>query len=106
MGLSDSHLRGFRKNRFAGDTSVYGNAELRLVLAPIELLVPGEFGVFIAVDVGRVFYAEDANGADKWHRGVGGGVWLSFLQRKQTLSIAVINGDDLIGVYLRAGFMF
>ena len=82
IGLSDSHLRGFRKNRFAGDTSLYGNAELRLVLLPIEILVPGEFGVFIAVDAGRVFYAEDPGGADKWHTGVGGGFWLSFLQAK------------------------
>ena len=106
IGLSDSHLRGFRKNRFAGDTSLYGNAELRLVLFPIEILVPGEFGVFMAVDAGRVFYAEDPGGADKWHTGVGGGFWLSFLKRKQTLSVAVVTGDDLTGVYLRAGFMF
>ena len=106
IGSSDSHLRGFRKNRFAGDTSLYGNAELRLVLARIKLLVPGEFGLFIAVDAGRVFFAEDPNDADKWHTGVGGGFWLSFLQRRQTLSVAVVNGDDLTGVYLRAGFMF
>ena len=105
-GLSDSHIRGFRKNRFAGDTSLYGNVELRLVLLPINFIVPGEFGVFMAVDAGRVFYAEDPNHADKWHTGTGGGFWLSFLKRKQTLSVAVINGDDLTGVYLRAGFMF
>ena len=106
ISLSDSHIRGFRKNRFAGDTSLYGNAELRLVLLPINLIVPGEFGVFMAVDAGRVFYAEDPNGADKWHTGVGGGLWFSFLKRKQTLSIAIVNGDDLTGVYLRTGFMF
>ena len=106
IGLSDSHLRGFRKNRFAGDTSLYGNAELRCVLLPIKFFVPGEFGVFIATGVGRVFYAADPKAADKWHRSIGGGFWLSFLQRKQTLSVAIVNGDDLTGVYLRAGFMF
>ena len=106
IGSSDSHLRGFRKNRFAGDTSLYGNAELRFVLLPIKLIVPGEFGLFIAADAGRVFYVEDPDDADKWHTGVGGGFWFSFLQRKQTLSVAVVNGDDLTGVYLRAGFMF
>ncbi|MCG9131155.1 hypothetical protein J5I95_05660 [Candidatus Poribacteria bacterium] len=106
IGLSDSHLRGFRKNRFAGDTSLYGNAELRLVLTSIGLLVPGELGMFIAADAGRVFYAEDPNDANKWYSGIGGGFWLSFLRRKHTLSVAVINGDDLTGVYLRAGFMF
>ena len=106
IGLSESHIRGFRKNRFAGDTSLYGNTELRFVLLPINLIVPGEFGASISVDVGRVFFAEDPNNADKWHTGVGGGFWFSFVKRKQTLSVAVINGDDLTGVYLRAGFMF
>ena len=106
IGQTDSQLRGFRKNRFAGDTSLYGNAELRLVLARITILVPGEFGLFTAADAGRIFFAEDSSDADKWHTGIGGGFWLSFLQRKQTLSVAVVNGDDLTGVYLRGGFMF
>ena len=106
IGVSDSQLRGFRKNRFAGDTLLYGNAELRLVLAKIKFLVPGEFGVFGVVDTGRVIYAKDPNDADKWHTGMGGGFWLSFLHRRQALSVAVVNGDDLTGVYLRAGFMF
>lgn len=106
VGVSDSHLRGFRKNRFAGDTALYGNAELRLVLATIKILVPGEVGLFGAIDAGRVIFDEDSDSADKWHTGIGGGSWLSFLQRRQTLSVAIINGDDLTGVYLRAGFMF
>ena len=106
IGSSDSHLRGFRKNRFSGDTSLYGNTELRLTLAPTKLLVPGEFGLFISADAGRVFFPEDPNDADKWHSGIGGGFWLSFLQHRQTLSVAIVNGDDLTGVYLRAGFMF
>ena len=105
IGQSDSQLRGFWKNRFAGDTSLYGNVELRFVVAPIEILVPGEFGLFTAADAGRVFYAVDTNDTGKWHTGVGGGFWLSFLKRKQTLSVAVVNGDDLTGIYLRAGFM-
>ncbi len=59
-----------------------------------------------AADAGRVFLDEDPDGADEWHSGVGGGFWLSFLNRMQTLSVAIVNGDDLTGVYLRAGFMF
>ena len=105
-GISSGNLRGFRKNRFAGDTSLYGNSELRLVLTKIKLLVSGELGVFGAADAGRVIYDKDPDNADKWHTGIGGGFWLSFLQRQQTLSVAVVKGDDLTGVYLRAGFMF
>ena len=105
-GTSNGNLRGFRKNRFAGDTALYGNSELRLVLAKIKLLVPGELGLFGAADAGRVIYAEDPDDADTWHTGVGGGLWLSFLQRRQTLSVAAVQGDDLTGVYLRAGLTF
>ena len=105
-GTSNGNVRGFRKNRFAGDTALYGNSELRLVLAKIKLLVPGELGLFGAADAGRVIYAEDPDDADTWHTGVGGGLWLSFLQRRQTLSVAAVQGDDLTGVYLSAGLTF
>ena len=105
-GASNGNLRGFRKNRFAGDAALYGNSELRLVLARIKLLLPGELGLFGAADAGRVIFAEDPNDADTWHTGVGGGLWLSFLRRWQTVSMAVVNGDDFIGVYLRAGLVF
>ena len=104
--VSKGSLRGFRKNRFAGDAALYGSSELRLVLAKIKLLVPGELGLFGAADAGRVIYAEEPDDADTWHTGVGGGLWLSFLQRRQTLSVAAVQGDDLMGVYLRAGLTF
>ena len=104
--ISSGNLRGFRKNRFAGKTALYGNSELRLVLTKIKLLAPGEFGVFGTADAGRVIYDEDPHNADKWHTSIGGGFWLSFLKRQQTFSAAVVKGDDLTGVYLRAGFMF
>ena len=105
-GISGGNLRGFQKNRFAGDTALYGNSELRLVLTQIELFVAGELGLFGIADAGRVFFEEDPASADKWHTGIGGGIWLSFLQRRHTLSAAFVKGDDLTGVYLRSGFMF
>ena len=100
------NLRGYRQDRFGGDASLYGNAELRFGLAKIKLLVPGEFGLFGAADAGRVFFDGDPDDADEWHTAVGGGFWLSFLGRLQTLSVAIMHGDDLTGVYLSAGFMF
>ena len=106
MGETDHPLRGFYKNRFAGDAVLYGNAELRLALGELRIVVPGEFGVFGAADVGRVFFSDDPPDAGDWHNGNGGGVWLSFLDRRTTLSVAVMKGRDLTGVYLRAGLMF
>ena len=106
LGQVDGPLRGFHKNRFAGDASLYGNAELRLALARINVLMPGEFGLFAAADVGRVFFAGDPADADEWHNGTGGGFWLSFLERRTTLSVALMKGRDMTGVYFRVGYMF
>ena len=106
-GLTGSgQVRGLRKNRFAGHTALYGSSELRLRLARINLLVPGELGLFGAADAGRVLYDQDPDAADGWHTGHGGGLWLSFLRRLQTASVAVVQGGDLTGVYLRAGLTF
>ena len=103
---SNGSLRGYRKNRFAGEAALYGNAELRLALARIRLLFPGEVGLFGAADAGRVVHSGDPDDADSWHTGIGGGLWLSFLQRMQTFSLAAVRGDDLTGVYVRAGLTF
>ena len=99
-------VRGLHKNRFAGDASLYANVELRLAVAEVNLLVPGELGLFGAADVARVHYSADPVDADDWHNGTGGGLWLSFLERRTTLSVAVMKGRDMTGVYLRAGRMF
>ncbi len=56
--------------------------------------------------MGRVFYQNDPADANKWHVGYGGGLWISVIGRMQTLSVAIAKGDDLTGVYIRAGFMY
>jgi hypothetical protein len=99
-------LRGFREQRFAGDAAAFGNAEVRLPVARFSLLFPAEFGILGAADVGRVFYDDDPDGSDEWHSAFGGGLWLSFLDRRQTLSFSIMNGDDLTGFYVKAGLHF
>ncbi len=107
-GVGDTRgvLRGLRKDRYAGDASAYTNAELRFALGRVDFVLPGEFGAFLAADAGRVFFSGDSDPANRWHVGAGGGLWISFLERRQTLSLAVMRGEDLTGVYLRAGFLF
>ena len=106
LGQVDGPLRGFHKNRFAGDASLYANLELRLALAELQVVMPAEFGLFGAADVGRVFFAGDPADADDWHNGTGGGLWLSFLDRRTTMSVAVMKGRDMTGMYFRVGYMF
>ena len=102
-----STVRLGRENRFAGDAAVFGNAELRLQLAEVFLLLPGHVGLFGLGDAGRVFYAGDPAGSGTWHSVVGGGVWVSLLTRASTGSVAVVRGDaGRLGVYVGGGFAF
>ena len=100
------NMRGFRKYRFAGDSALYGNGELRFRLTQIKFLVPGELGAFAAVDAGRVFFEDDLREADDWHIGKGGGLWVSFAERRVTMSVAMMDGKDKTNLYLFVGFMF
>jgi outer membrane protein assembly factor BamA len=102
----DDNVRGLREERFAGDAAVFGNAELRLPLSRFSLLFPTEFGLHGAADFGRVFFDGDPSDADDWHTAFGGGIWISLLDRIQTLSISVMSGEDLTAFYLKAGLHF
>ena len=68
--------------------------------------MPSRFGVFGLGDVGRVFYDQDPDGADTCHTGIGGGIWMSFIEQAHTLIVAVANSDDLTGLNVSAGFLF
>src|SRR6266576_2233956 len=97
-------VRGFSEHRFAGDGALYGNAELRLGLARLFVLVPEELGVFGLADAGRVYLAGETS--DRWHAAVGGGVWVAFLSRTNTLSVAAAHSVEGTRAYVRAGFGF
>ncbi|MBI4503842.1 MAG: hypothetical protein HY700_22105 [Gemmatimonadetes bacterium] len=97
-------LRGFPLQRFAGDASLFGSAELRLFLAKVFLLLPANFGIFGLGDIGRVYLRGESS--DTWHRSVGGGIWLAFLGRGNTLSVALARSRERTGVYFGTGFGF
>ncbi len=109
LGGSTS-IRGYDKQRFAGDASLYANSELRLYLGTFKFLVPVMFGPLAFVETGRVFY--DGEDSDRWHTGYGGGLWFGFIESRYALSVAVGKGVDSarltddIGIYVRTGFSF
>ncbi len=97
-------VRMGRQNRYGGDASVWGNAEVRFGLSRLFLLLPAQIGLFALGDVGRVFLeGEDSN---RWHWAAGGGVWLSFVGRMATANLAVAAGDERVAVYFGSGFAF
>ncbi len=97
-------LRGFRNQRFAGDGSVYGGGEVRVPLGGLSVIVPGEIGVFGFTDVGRVFLSGE--NSDRWHVGGGGGIWLSLLERGNTVSVGLAGSAEQVALYAGAGFGF
>ncbi len=97
-------VRLARQNRFGGDAAAYGNAQLRLTLADIFLVLPARFGIFGLGDVGRVFLTGETS--DTWHWAAGGGIWLAYLGPANTVSLAVVKSEERVGVYAQAGFGF
>lgn len=96
--------RGFRSRRFQGDTAVYANTDLRVVVARAKIIVPGDIGLHGFFDVGRVF-VHDEN-SDDWHPSGGGGVWFSPLVRTNTISLSVSNSPEETLFYMRLGFHY
>ena len=102
--LGAKTIRGYAQHRFAGDAVLYGNMELRVRLADFSVILPGTFGVFGLADAGRVYL--DGASPSGWHKAFGGGIWLSFMDRLNTASIAVAQSPERTSVYMGAGFFF
>jgi outer membrane protein assembly factor BamA len=97
-------VRGLRRQRYAGDAAAFGNAELRVPVARVNLLIPTTIGLFGLVDTGRVFSeGEDSN---RWHTGVGGGVSLMFYRPENTLTLAAARSEGHLRLYLYGGMAF
>jgi outer membrane protein assembly factor BamA len=103
VGGSDN-VRGLRTQRYAGDASVFGSAELRARLGRYYIILPGTFGVFALGDVGRVYL--EGESSDTWHTGYGGGFWFAPLTPGNTLSFAIVRGDERTALYVQAGFAY
>lgn len=73
---SNDVIRGYRRDRFSGRSSLAFNNELRIKLFNFKtILFPGEFGINGFVDTGRVWF--DGESSSKWHSNVGGGIWVN-----------------------------
>ncbi len=70
----NNFLRGFRKNRFAGQSLAYGSLTLLIKLFESKSYIfPGSVGLIAFDDVGRV-WAKNEN-SNKWHNATGGGLY-------------------------------
>ena len=88
-----TNLRGYRRTRYAGRGSLYGNFEARVQLFSFNAyLFPGKFGVLALADAGRVYSGHDVRtGLAAFHSGFGGGVYFDILKQ------AVVNVTYSVG---------
>ncbi|MEM6524725.1 MAG: BamA/TamA family outer membrane protein [Bacteroidota bacterium] len=106
-------VRGFAKARFTGDEKVFSNTELRVKLADLRTPVfPVAMGIHGLFDLGRVWTdQEDIEFRDDsistWHRGYGGGLWISPFLGQIVLSTEIaFNDEEDSAFYVRVGFIF
>jgi hypothetical protein len=104
LGGSKS-LRGFSRERFAGDASILGTAELRLKLFTVNILIPVTVGTFGFTESGRVFL--NGENSKLWHTSYGGGLFMHFVKRSITLKFTGASSKEhSFHFYLNTGFVF
>jgi len=97
-------IRGYKPNRYAGDGSVLGTAELRVRVYDLTLPIPGTIGLFGGSEVGRVFLDDEAS--RKWHPTAGGGVFFEMLRGLSVFSLSGWKGREDYSIQFKAGFDF
>ncbi len=100
----DYSLRGFDRNRFAGDASLYSSLELRFFLLQTKLLVPFYLGITALGDAGKVFYQYEKS--KKIHNSYGGGIWMSFVKPEYLFTLYYAKSTEDSGMYFNFGFPF
>ena len=97
---ANNGLRGFRNQRFNGDSALALGADLRYQLKRFKTgLLPLELGVFGGYDVGRVWI--DNEDSDTWHNSLGGGLWINAVDAISG-QFGLFNSDD--GLRFSFGF--
>lgn len=103
VGGSDN-LRGYERNRYAGDKAVFSSLEVKAYLFPYKVIVPGKVGLTLLSDQGRVFL--DGEKSKVWHKSFGAGLWLGIYNETLVFSVDVVRGEEKTGFYFKAGYDF
>jgi hypothetical protein len=97
-------LRGYARNRFAGDASLYGSLALRHHLFQPVLLLPFDIGWFLFAETGRVWL--DGKSPGDWHSDFGGGFWFSPFFRELSFALAAAYSKEDFRIIFGGRFAF
>ena len=98
------NLRGYNNKRFSGDAAVFGQAELRFLVTPLNLIFKSKIGLNLFAETGRVFTENDTS--EKWHPSYGLGLWVSYLNSTIIGSTYVAFSADRITFNMGFGMGF
>jgi outer membrane protein assembly factor BamA len=94
-------VRGLRAGAFAGDSLALASLELRVpVTSPLSI---GRVGLKAFADAGTVWDAGERLVKQRWHRGAGGGVFVTWTALVAGLDVAGGEGGVRVHALLRFG---
>lgn len=98
------NLRGYRRFRFAGESSFYHQLDLRVDLFEWRnYILPSKVGLILFNDIGRVWL--DGEDSSTLHHGYGGGVYLTPFGRF-AINILMAKSEEAFLPLVKFGFYF
>jgi hypothetical protein len=97
-------VRRLDRERYAGDASLFGMAELQIPVARFTLVLPLDVGVYGYGDAGRVYVDGESPGG--WHKAAGLGLWIGVLNPATAISLEFGDQRGRSGLRIRTGLTF
>ena len=97
-------LRGYRRFRFAGESSFYQQLDLRIDLFEWRnYILPSRVGLILFNDIGRVWL--EGEDSDTLHHGYGAGLYITPFGRF-AVNLLVANSEEGLLPLVKFGFYF
>lgn len=87
-----SSSRAEHRQRYAGDASLYGSAELRVPIVRFPTVVPTDVGALAFTDAGRVYMDGESPGG--WHTAAGAGFWIGAINAGTNVNVLFTNRSN------------
>lgn len=88
-----THLRGYLRDRFTGNTAAYLQNQLSVEFGSVQTFIaPLTIGIFGFYDVGRVWIPDESS--KTWHAGYGGGFYLTPLFEMLTTKFSIEFSEE------------
>jgi hypothetical protein len=88
----ENTFNAYSYNRFGGDALLHGGARVRWAFARLRNYVPGDLGLTVRADAGRVYLDGEQSG--RWHTQVMAGVFYAAFDRLLLVEIGVGRSDE------------